>query len=163
LAGRPRLSEPNKLLSLLFAVALVVIILPVALPLQSLSAYLMEKMHWNPENEMAVTLITGASSRATAIYLGIFAVIIAPVAEEFIFRGVLFPFLKQHSLPRTAWLGLNLFFAFIHGDAAIFIPLFVLSLALTWLYEKTDNLLAPMCAHALFNGANLVLLKLYPQ
>jgi membrane protease YdiL (CAAX protease family) len=153
----------NKLLSLLLAVALVVIILPIALPLESLSAYLMEKMHWNPENEMAVSLITGATSRATQIYLGIFAVILAPVAEEFIFRGVLFPFLKQHGMPRTAWLGLNLFFAFIHGDAAIFIPLFVLSLALTWLYEKTDNLLAPMSAHALFNGANLVLLHYYPQ
>ena len=39
-------------------------------------------------------------------------------------------------------------------------PLFVLALVLTWLYEKTDSLLAPIAAHALFNAANLVLLCL---
>ena len=43
---------------------------------------------------------------------------------------------------------------------AIFIPLFVLALALTWLYEKTGSLLAPIVAHSLFNAANLALLIL---
>jgi membrane protease YdiL (CAAX protease family) len=38
------------------------------------------------------------------------------------------------------------------------VPLFVLALGLTWLYEFTDNLLAPVVAHALFNAANIVLL-----
>gem|GEM_PF-4763486 len=38
------------------------------------------------------------------------------------------------------------------------LPLFVFALALTWLYEKTDNLLAPITAHALFNAGNLLLL-----
>jgi len=32
---------------------------------------------------------------------------------------------------------------------------------LTWLYEKTDCLLAPILVHSLFNAANLVLL-LFP-
>jgi membrane protease YdiL (CAAX protease family) len=48
----------------------------------------------------------------------------------------------------------------IHADAAIFVPLFVFALALTWLYEKTDNLLAPIVAHGLFNAANLVVLSI---
>ena len=43
-------------------------------------------------------------------------------------------------------------------NGAIFLPLFVLALALTWLYEKTDNLLAPITAHALFNAVNFTLL-----
>jgi membrane protease YdiL (CAAX protease family) len=43
-------------------------------------------------------------------------------------------------------------------DAATLVPLFVLALALTWLYERTDNLLAPIMAHSLFNIANLVVL-----
>jgi membrane protease YdiL (CAAX protease family) len=149
--------------SLLLALALVIIILPIALPLQSVSIGLMDKMGWKPRNEEAVTLLTNASSPATQIYLIVFAIVLAPVAEEFIFRGLLFPFLKQHGFPKTAWLGVNLFFALIHGNAAIFISLFVLSLALTWLYEKTDVLLAPIFAHALFNTANLVLLKYSQQ
>ena len=51
-------------------------------------------------------------------------------------------------------------FALIHGDVAIFVPLFVLALALTWLYEQTGSLLAPIAVHGLFNAANLVLLVL---
>ena len=35
-----------------------------------------------------------------------------------------------------------------------------LALALTWLYELTDNLLAPILVHALFNAANLAMLVL---
>ncbi len=153
----------NWLRSLLLALGVVIVILLVALPLQSVSVDLMAKIGWKSKDEMAVTLFTNASSLPAQIYLVFFAIVLAPVAEEFIFRGLLFPFLKQHDMPKTAWIGLNLFFAFIHGDAAIFIPLFVLSLALTWLYEKTDTLLAPIFAHALFNAANLVLLKYYPQ
>ena len=82
---------------------------------------------------------------------------LAPVAEEFIFRGVLFPFIKQLGWPKLAWVGVSFLFALIHGAAAIFIPLFVLALALTWLYEKTGNLLASIVVHSLFNSANLVI------
>ena len=83
---------------------------------------------------------------------------LAPVAEEFIFRGMLYPFVKQLGWPRLALFGTSFVFAAIHMDAAIFVPLFVLALALTWLYEFTDNLLAPIAAHSLFNTANLVIL-----
>jgi membrane protease YdiL (CAAX protease family) len=34
----------------------------------------------------------------------------------------------------------------------------VFALALTWLYEKTEGLLAPVLAHSAFNAANLLLL-----
>jgi membrane protease YdiL (CAAX protease family) len=153
----------NWFLALALALALVIIILLVAQPLQSLSIALMSKVGWKPQKEAAVALISNASSPAMQIYLGVFAVILAPVAEEFFFRGMLFPFLKQLSFPKIAWIGVNLLFALIHADAAIFIPLFVLSLGLTWLYEKTDNLIAPIFAHALFNATNLVILKYYPQ
>jgi len=105
-----------------------------------------------------VRLLTDATSMWTVVYLGVFAVVIAPVAEEFIFRGMLFPFVKRLGFPRLAWFGVSFLFALIHFNAPTFVPLFVLALALTWLYEKTDNLLAPITAHALFNAANLAVL-----
>jgi membrane protease YdiL (CAAX protease family) len=154
------LKKRHLLRTFLLALGVVIVILPVAYLLQLESAALMEKMHWTPKDEEAVTLLTGANSLLEQIYLAIFTVVLVPVAEEFIFRGVLFPFIKQRGLPITAWVGVSLFFALIHGDPAIFIPLFVLSLALTWLYEITDNLLAPIFAHSLFNAAGLVLLYL---
>jgi hypothetical protein len=144
--------------ALLLAVPAVIILLPVALGLQQVSAVVLTKLGWPPEDQLAVTLLAGTKSWWMRVYLGTFAVVLAPVAEEFIFRGMLYPFVKQLGWPRLAWLGVSFVFALIHDDAATFVPLFVLALALTWLYEKTDNLLAPIAAHSLFNAANIVIL-----
>ncbi|HUE37067.1 MAG TPA: CPBP family intramembrane glutamic endopeptidase [Candidatus Acidoferrum sp.] len=152
------LKNGNLRSALLLALAMFIVVLPVTYVLQEVSVTLMEKIHWMPKEEPAVTLLMGATSRASAVYLGFFAVVLAPVAEEFIFRGVLFPFVKQLGFPKTAWIGISLLFALIHATATIFIPLFVLALALTWLYEKTGTLMAPIFAHALFNVSGLVLI-----
>jgi membrane protease YdiL (CAAX protease family) len=152
------LRRKNLTRALLAALVVAIVILPVALLLESGSAALMEKFGWPPEDEAAVRLLTDAKSLELRVYLGLFAVVLAPVAEEFIFRGMLYPFLKQIGWPRLAVFGVSFLFAAIHMDVAIFLPLFVLALALTWLYEFTDNLLAPIAAHSLFNTANLVIL-----
>jgi uncharacterized protein len=102
--------------------------------------------------------VMDAKSLWTTVYLGVFAVVIAPVAEEFVFRGMFYPFVKQFGSPRLAFFGVSALFAEIHFDMGTLVPLFALALALTWLYEKTDNLLAPITAHALFNATNLALL-----
>ncbi|HTV39973.1 MAG TPA: CPBP family intramembrane glutamic endopeptidase [Candidatus Sulfotelmatobacter sp.] len=127
------------------------------------AVWVLDKLHIKLEPEAAVTLISNATSRPEQIYLAIFAVVLAPVAEEFIFRGVLFTTLKQHGFPKLAWIGVNLLFALIHADLQIFVPLFFLSLVLTWLYEITDSLLASFFTHALFNAANLVVLTRFSQ
>jgi len=142
--------------ALRLALLTAIVVLPVTQLLQLASAFVMEKIGWQPEEETAVALLAGAHSWWTHVYIGIFAAVIAPVAEEFIFRGVLYPFVKQLGYPRCAWIGVNALFAFIHMDAAAFVPLFLLALALTWLYERTGNLLAPIAAHSLFNLAGLI-------
>ena len=144
--------------ALLMAIGFIIVVLPVVLLLQAVSVKTLEKLGWPPENEAAVRLFTDAKSWRTTVYLGVFAVVIAPVAEEFIFRGMLFPFIKQLGWPKLAWFGTSFLFALIHLNAPTFVPLFVFALALTWLYERTDNLLAPITAHALFNATNLAML-----
>ena len=145
------------------AVGTLIIVLPMAWALQFGSAWVMEKLHWKLQTEEAVNLLANATSLPERIYLGFFAVVLAPVAEEFIFRGVLFTFLKQHGFKKTAWIGVSLFFALIHADVGIFIPLFLLALVLTWLYELTDSLLASFFTHALFNAVNLIVLTRFSQ
>jgi membrane protease YdiL (CAAX protease family) len=54
----------------------------------------------------------------------------------------------------------SLLFAAVHVNWMIFLPLLILALLLTMLYELTNNLLAPITAHALFNGMNFALLYL---
>ena len=149
---------PNLSHALFKAVGFIIVVLPIVLLLQAVSATALEKLGFPPENQAAVRLLAEAKSWWTTIYLGVFAVVIAPVAEEFIFRGMLFPFVKQLGWPRLAWLGVSFLFALIHLNAPTFVPLFGFALALTWLYEKTDNLLAPITAHALFNATNLAVL-----
>jgi membrane protease YdiL (CAAX protease family) len=149
--------------ALAVAAGAVAVILPVAWLLQGASVAVLEKIGWPVEDQTAVLLFAGAKSVWLKIYLGAFAIVIAPVAEEFIFRGVLFPFVKQLGYPKSAWLGVSALFALIHFDAGTFVPLFALALVLTWLYEFTDNLLAPIFAHSLFNAANLAILFFAPK
>jgi hypothetical protein len=144
--------------ALLTAIGFIVVVLPIVLLLQAASIHALEKLGWPSEDQAAVKLVMDAKSLWTTIYLGAFAIVLAPVAEEFIFRGVLFPFVKQLGFPKFAWFGVSFIFTLIHFNLPTFVPLFVFALALTWLYEKTDNLLAPITAHALFNATNLALL-----
>ena len=149
---------PRSRQALVAAVKFILVILPVVLLLQAASVYILEKLGWPPEDQAAVLMLLKAKGWWATVYFGMFAVVIAPVAEEFIFRGMLFPFIQQLGFPKFAWFGVSALFALIHMNAPTFVPLFVFALALTWLYEKTDNLLAPITAHALFNATNLVLL-----
>jgi len=152
------LRESRWLRTVLLVLLTVLVILPIASWLKHASVLVLGKIGWPPEEQTAVMLLAGAQSWWIRVYLGVFAVVMAPVAEEFIFRGVLYPFVKQLGSPRYALFGINAIFALIHMDAATLVPLFALALALTWLYERTDNLLAPITAHSLFNVANLVVL-----
>ena len=59
--------------------------------------------------------------------------------------------------------GTALLFAAVHMNAVTFVPLAVLALVLTALYERTNNLLAPITAHVLFNALNFATLLVLQQ
>jgi len=149
--------------SLLLAVGVLAVALPVVWLLQGFSGLALEKIGAPVESQRAVEIFLGLKSSWFRACFGIYAVIIAPVAEEFVFRGMLYPFVKQLGSPRAALFGVSAIFAAIHFDAGTFVPLFAFALVLTWLYEKTDCLLAPITAHSLFNATNLVALYFLPQ
>jgi uncharacterized protein len=86
------------------------------------------------------------------------AVISAPLVEEIIFRGFLYPVFKRFT---DAWVAapLNaLLFAVIHLHVGSFIPLTLLALAFILAYEVTGCLLVPIFMHALFNAISTGLL-----
>jgi membrane protease YdiL (CAAX protease family) len=116
------------------------------------------RLHLKPEEQQAVHTLQLASATFQKLALGLVTIGLAPLAEEILFRGILYPWLKQAGFPRLALWGSAVFFAAVHMNLVTFIPLLVLALALTVLYERTGNLLAPITAHALFNGANFVIL-----
>jgi len=92
------------------------------------------------------------------VALGAVTILLAPAAEEMLFRGIIYPAIKQAGFPRLALWGSALLFGAFHVNLVTFLPLVVLALALTLIYERTNNLLAPITAHALFNAMNFVIL-----
>ena len=152
--------------AVLLGLMITCVFLPFGQALQDGSAYLLEWLgnnlpHWNikPERQLAVQSLEMAKSFSERVVLGVVTIALAPVAEETLFRGILYPWVKQAGFPSLALWGTVLLFAFMHFNLVTFVPLAVLALALTLLYEHTDNLLAPITAHALFNAVNFV--KLY--
>jgi membrane protease YdiL (CAAX protease family) len=134
--------------------------LPVMFGLKYLSEILLQMLHQPLSDQRAVEAIVNAKSPALRGYLFFFAIIIAPVAEEFFFRGLVFSAAQKAGWPKTGWIGSSLLFAAIHGSAPVFLPLFAFALVLVWLYQKTQGLLAPIAAHAAFNAINVVILVL---
>ena len=140
-------------------IAVALVILPVGYGLQALCVRLLETVGWPTQPQTSVELLLAGVWWQRA-YLGFFAVVLAPLAEEGLFRGVFFVFLRDRGFPRLAFWGTGIFFGLIHLNVAAFVPLTLFGLALAWLYQRTGNLLACITAHALFNLAPFVMLAL---
>jgi len=90
------------------------------------------------------------------IYLVLFAVVLAPAAEEALFRGVLFQELEKRTGLAMAYVGNALAFAAAHGIPALIPLYFAYGLVLTHAFRGGGYLFA-----ALLHGVNN-LLALYP-
>lgn len=140
--------------TLLLATVVGVAVLPIIWSLGSLSAKIMTKLQVAPVMQETARTLQSAESMELKMLIGFFAVIVAPFAEELVFRGIMYPALKQRGHPQLALWGTSILFAAIHSNAMIFLPLTFLAVILTLLYETTNNLLAPIVTHSLFNLAN---------
>jgi membrane protease YdiL (CAAX protease family) len=150
-------STPGKGRAILLGAVAGVVLLFVGGWLQSVSLEVMSHFHLVQNKEPAVESLQKAETLDARVYFIAFSVLIAPVAEEVLFRGILYPGIKQMGFPKIALWGTCLLFAAIHDTPAIFVPLLLMGLVLVWLYETTDNLLAPITAHGVFNGLNIIM------
>jgi len=88
------------------------------------------------------------------------AVVAAPVFEEIVFRGVLFPWLVRRA---GFWPGIaivSFLFSAMHAHIPSLLPLFLLSTLFCVAYARTRSLWVPIGMHACFNGVTVVLLTL---
>ena len=83
------------------------------------------------------------------------AVVVAPVAEEIIFRGFLYPAAKKYAGAFVSAIVTSLLFAALHGHLPSVPALCTLALCLVLAYEKTGSLLVPMIMHAVFNAVSV--------
>lgn len=124
--------------------------------LMKLSALFWTQLRFDPKPQEAVMALQ-AGGILQPVLIAILALGVAPVMEELIYRGLLYPTVKQLGFPRSALWGTSVLFAMSHVNLLSFLPLVCFGALLVWLYETTDNLLAPITAHFVFNAINVAL------
>jgi membrane protease YdiL (CAAX protease family) len=95
---------------------------------------------WFPSDPLGIT------------FLILLSVVVAPVVEEMVYRGMLFPSLRPRVGPGAALLISGLAFGIAHVSLVwLLVPTSVLGMMLARAFERTRSLHVAILAHALFN------------
>jgi uncharacterized protein len=90
----------------------------------------------------------------------------APIAEETLFRGLMFGVLKASPVGGIgAGLVTACVWASVHAQYSAYGlgAIFLIGLYLAWVREKTGSLIAPMLCHGVYNASIIVALMLAPE
>jgi len=87
----------------------------------------------------------------------VITVLLAPIFEELLFRGLFYPALRRRFGPTKAILLNGMVFGSLHFQPLFMLSLILVGMVLCYLYEKTDSLLTPMLTHAFYNAAVLAI------
>lgn len=154
-------------MSFVRAVSMGIILLFAAYPLVGLSEFVTQNFFGGGSSRQnIVELFSGSPTIGQRIMIIVFAVAIAPVVEEFLFRFFLYGAIKRY-FGRFFGITANaLLFAAAHTHFPSFMPLFVLGCCFTIAYEWSGSILVAMTMHSLFNSVSLIALafpELFPQ
>jgi membrane protease YdiL (CAAX protease family) len=105
--------------------------------------------------------LSGAAA-AAAVFL---AVVIAPITEEFFFRGILFRALRDRRGFWIAALGSAIPWGIVHVTTSpweenllLQLPIACMGIVLAWLYDRRGTLTANVVAHMAFNAVGIALI-----
>lgn len=115
-------------------------------------------------DQIAIRFLKMAKQSPYLLIVALFAILIAaPTIEEFVFRGILYNYLKKKVKRIGALILSSLFFAGFHfspdqglSNFSLLFSLFTLSLFLGFLYEKQRSLFAPIALHMTFNSISVI-------
>lgn len=110
------------------------------------------------KSQEAVMSLLSAKDPLIRILLIINACLLAPFAEEVLFRGYLYGVMKRYTGPFFAMVVVGLLFAVVHLNIAALLPLWLFAILLTLAYEYSGSLWVPVGVHALFNTFNVVMM-----
>jgi hypothetical protein len=94
---------------------------------------------------------------------GLLMIILAPIAEEIMFRGIIYNALRIKRSLLTSLILSGFIFAFVHGQAIHFGEIFVIGVLLAYIYERTKSLIAPITLHIVLNLAFLIAWYYFPS
>jgi membrane protease YdiL (CAAX protease family) len=119
-----------------------------------------------PEGDNELLKILRSSYTAT-ILVAVFATFTAPLVEEVVYRGILYSALQRSIGAAGAIAVVTICFASVHvlqywGSPGTILMICFLSLVLTLIRWKTDNLLPCIIMHTIINGLQAILLVAEP-
>jgi membrane protease YdiL (CAAX protease family) len=150
----------NFFLCLAMGVGLLLAAHPMVLVIEGVTA---AAMHGQAQPQNVVEYFRDVSEKSdfdAICTMLLLAVVVAPVAEETIFRGYIYGVLKRYFGGIGAGLFSAALFAGLHLNVAALPALFVLALCLTLAYEATGSLLVNIFMHGFFN-LSMLLTMLY--
>ncbi|MEN8864542.1 MAG: CPBP family intramembrane glutamic endopeptidase [Akkermansiaceae bacterium] len=106
----------------------------------------------------AVTLVRETSDIGLLVAMAVAAIIFAPIAEEVIFRGYLYPVVKKFTDRWFASVFTGVFFGVIHFNLMALPMLALMGVVLAVVYEKSGSLWVPIGCHAAFNATSVGLM-----
>ncbi len=109
-----------------------------------------------------VEFFSGSPTLQQRIMIIVFAIAIAPVIEEFLFRFFLYNVIKRYFGRLVGVTFSALLFAAAHAHFPSFVPLFVLGSCFAIAYEWSGSILVAMTMHSLFNSLTLTALA-FPE
>jgi membrane protease YdiL (CAAX protease family) len=152
------LCPPSRFWAMAAGLGIGLLVVPAVWALQLMSETVIVWLGMRPVTQVVVEeLQKGTMSMPQIILFGVFTILLAPVAEEALFRGILYPAIKQTGHPRWALWGSSVFFGIAHFNLETLAPLVCLAVLLVFLYEASGSLLTPIATHAMFNAANFYL------
>lgn len=92
--------------------------------------------------------------------------IIAPIAEEYVFRGAILRVLCDMAGKHRQWVAIALsaaLFAIVHGNMAQGIGAFLCGLLLGWMYVRTGSIMPGVVFHWVNNSTAVLLYRIMPQ
>jgi len=104
-----------------------------------------------PKQE-SVQKLAETQSLTEVFNIACYALVVAPVLEEFLFRGILFRAMKRSFGVGPALVISSILFGLVHQNVLSFVPLTFLGIILSLSYERTGDLRTCIFIHAFFNG-----------
>ena len=92
--------------------------------------------------------------------------ILAPLAEEMVFRGAILRTLLNYFNGRMYWVPIivsALLFGLVHGNMAQLLNAFLIGILLGWMYYRTESIVPGIVLHWVNNTVAYTMYKLMPQ
>lgn len=152
--GLDRLNPRNTVTSAIFLVVSTAVTLGA---MKLFHEFVLKRLVGVPEAQNQIQMLQNDPPVSFVIAMIVSACIMAPLIEETLFRGFLYPSLKRFVQPAVAAVIVSLLFGVVHTNLGGLLPLSILSLLLILAYEITGTLWVPMIVHSGFNLCNIII------